>query len=101
MSRHTLCLDGWQHESNWGWDPGQSVWYAQLWVEGTPAAAMRVPSAWRREWNVIPPPRPQRYAIGSLYRRIEALAMRRGALRSRATFGFSAWAPGRKYRVHR
>ena len=35
MSRHTLYLDGWQRESNWGWDPGQSVWYAQLWAEGT------------------------------------------------------------------
>jgi hypothetical protein len=35
VSRHTLYLDGWQRESNWGWDPGQSVWYAQLWVDGT------------------------------------------------------------------
>lgn len=35
MSRHTLYVDGWQRESNWGWDPGQSVWYAQLWVDGT------------------------------------------------------------------
>jgi hypothetical protein len=34
-SRHTLYLDGWQSESSWGWDPGQSVWYAQLWVDGT------------------------------------------------------------------
>jgi hypothetical protein len=35
MSRHTLYLEGWQHQSNWGWDPGQNVWYAQLWVDGT------------------------------------------------------------------
>lgn len=35
MSRHTLYLDGWQRESNWGWDPGQRAWYAQLWADGT------------------------------------------------------------------
>jgi hypothetical protein len=35
MSRHTLYLEGWQRQSNWGWDPGQNVWYAQLWVDGT------------------------------------------------------------------
>jgi hypothetical protein len=35
MSRHTLYLDGWQRESVWGWDPGQGVWHAQLWVDGT------------------------------------------------------------------
>jgi hypothetical protein len=35
VSRHTFYLDGWQRESSWGWDPGQGVWYAQLWVDGT------------------------------------------------------------------
>jgi hypothetical protein len=35
MSQHTFYLDGWQRESIWGWDPGQGVWYAQLWVDGT------------------------------------------------------------------
>lgn len=35
MSRHTLYLDEWQRESSWGWDPGQRVWYAQLWSDGT------------------------------------------------------------------
>lgn len=34
MSRHTLYLEGWQRESSWGWDPGQNVWYAQLWIDG-------------------------------------------------------------------
>ena len=35
VSRHSLFLSGWERESTWGWDPGQYVWYAQLWLDGT------------------------------------------------------------------